>query len=154
MKKNNYSSLKFDLTLRDLFASALAALLLLSSATFPAKAAPTAGSPTPESALQDDWTSWRPIDYTNGVSARFRIVQRDYRNGMPLWTWQLKNDESSTITYMEFTYTDYSSRYESRERKDILPRDLTQGDSVGGWAAFTAVAPYEPTLRITKIKRG
>jgi hypothetical protein len=49
----------------------------------------------------DDWGYWHPLG--NGVSVRFKIVQRNYERGYHLWTWEFKNDSySSKVTYLKF----------------------------------------------------
>ena len=97
----------------------------------------------------DEWGYWEYLG--NGVSVRFKIVQRNYENGYPLWTWQFKNDLDSKVTYLEFMYTEY--QYSSKEHKDVFPGTLGGGKAFGGWAAFTAVSSRQPSIRIIEIKR-
>jgi len=99
----------------------------------------------------DDWGYWRPLG--NGVSVRFKIVQRNYERGYHLWTWEFKNDSySSKVTYLKFEYTEYKMTYE--KNTDYFPGTLRGGETFGGWAAFTAISAIEPGIRIVDIERS
>ena len=81
----------------------------------------------------DDWGYWRTLG--NGVSVRFKIVQRNYERGYHLWTWEFKNDSySSKVTYLKFEYTEYKMTYE--KNTDYFPGTLKGGETFGGWAAI------------------
>ena len=98
----------------------------------------------------DEWKYW--VYAGNGVSVRFKIVQRNYENGYPLWTWQFKNDLSSKITYLKFEYTEYKG-YSSEKHTDFFPGSLGGGETFGGWSAFTATSTIQPSIRIVEIDR-
>jgi len=97
----------------------------------------------------DEWGYWAYIG--NGVSVRFKIVQRNYENGNPLWTWQFKNDLGSKIKYLKFEYTEYKPY--SEKHTDVFPGSLRGGETFGGWSAFTATSTIQPSIRIVEIER-
>jgi hypothetical protein len=97
----------------------------------------------------DEWGYW--VYLGNGVSVRFKIVQRNYENGNPLWTWQFRNDLSSKITYLKFEYTEYKPY--SEKHTDYFPGSLRGGETFGGWSAFTATSTIQPSIRIVEIER-
>ena len=84
------------------------------------------------------WSGFQSVG--SGVSVSFAQVNRD------TWTWKFRNDEDTTITYMDFKYTDSKG-----DHKDTLPGSLGPHKVFGGWAAFTASS--RPTIEISKIKR-
>jgi hypothetical protein len=98
----------------------------------------------------DEWGYW--VYVSNGVSVRFKIVQRNYENGNPLWTWQFKNDLGSKITYLKFEYTEYKG-YSAEKHTDYFPGSLRGGETFGGWSAFTATSTIQPSIRIVEIER-
>jgi hypothetical protein len=54
-------------------------------------------------------------------------------------TWTLKNLGSTTITYMKFSYTfNDANTGVLKTESDFLPGSLGPGESIGGWAAFSA----------------
>jgi hypothetical protein len=88
---------------------------------------------------------WRSIGHN--VSVRVWAV-RGVRN---TWSWDFRNDGSSTITYMTFNYVAYHPDGTTSTHGDIVPFDLRPGQAVGGWIAFAADSVSEPAIFIKQI---
>jgi hypothetical protein len=88
----------------------------------------------------------------SGVSVSFCEVNKRNHSGSD-WTWRFRNDESTTITLLEFTYTEQSFLV-IEKKHDVFPGDLKPGRSFGGWAAFLATSDSRPMITIDKIKRA
>lgn len=92
------------------------------------------------------WGGWGPwSDLGSFVSVSYSQV-----NGNT-WTWKFRNDGSSTITYMEFKYTDSLGVHQGG--LNVLPFDLKPGQAFGGWTAFASTGSSRPSVAITKIQR-
>lgn len=85
------------------------------------------------------WGPWRDLE--QGIAVDFAQVTKD------TCTWGFKNTSTSqTLRSMTFTFTYPSPNqpvynpYVTTTGKDILPRPLQPGESIGGWSAYTAQA--------------
>jgi len=90
---------------------------------------------------QSCWTPWYSLSggYDH-VSVSVCRIDRE------TWTWKFRNDDSRTITDLEFEYTDASGTH-----SDVLPGSLKPYGVFGGWAAFTANS--RPLIVIKKVTR-
>jgi hypothetical protein len=96
----------------------------------------------PGLAHADEWGPWRPFGST-GLSIRFAQVNRT------MCTWAFRNDSSRTLSTFDFLIDDINAETgQSEESPDLIPYTLRPGQSVGGWAAFSAEANCG-TVRIT-----
>jgi hypothetical protein len=57
-------------------------------------------------------------------------------------TWEFRNDGATTITYMDYYYTDSTGQH-----TDVFPGTLKPGQVFGGWAAFTGVGSTSITIK-------
>ena len=85
------------------------------------------------------WSAWQPCG--NEVSVSVTQVTHD------TWTWKFRNDGSTTITHLDFTYTDSQGTH-----NDVMPVNLKPGEVFGGWAAFTSSS--WPIIQLKTIKRA
>ena len=90
------------------------------------------------SACASHWSSWSSIG--EDVSVSYTQLSRG------TWTWKFRNDGSTSITFMTFTYADASG-----EHPGVLPGSLQPGIVYGGWGAYSASSP--PIISIKEIKR-
>ena len=84
------------------------------------------------------WTAWKDIG--EKISVSFTQVNKS------TWTWKFRNDGETTVTYMDFNYTDTKGTH-----PDVFPGTLAPHKAFGGWAAFTAES--KPEIKIKKITR-
>lgn len=98
---------------------------------------------------------WGEFTYLGqGISVRFCKVQDKWDDkGNSGWTWSFRNDEPTTITYLEFEYTEYHGMWDIEKQHDVFPGSLKGGKIFGGWASFLAVSNRRPDIRIIKIER-
>jgi hypothetical protein len=81
-----------------------------------------------------DWGSWERFGDT-GISIRFAQVNRT------TCTWAFRNDSSRVLKTLRFRIDDTNAETgQSESSNDLIPFSLRPGQSVGGWAAFTAEA--------------
>ncbi|MGA2248782.1 MAG: hypothetical protein ABSH48_27825 [Verrucomicrobiota bacterium] len=78
-----------------------------------------------QAAADVSWGNWQSLG--NSVSVRFTQV-----TGTTTMTWEFRNDGATTITYMDYYYTDTTGQH-----TDVFPGTLKPGQVFGGWAAFT-----------------
>jgi hypothetical protein len=90
------------------------------------------------SAGASDWSEWSSIG--DDVSLSYMQLTRE------TWTWRFRNDGSTAITFMTFTYTDAEG-----EHADVLPGSLAPGKVYGGWGAYAASSP--PIIVIKEMRR-
>ena len=86
------------------------------------------------------WGNWQSLG--NSVSVRFSQVP-----GTTTMTWEFRNDGETTITYMDYYYTDTTGQH-----TDVFPGTLKTGHAFGGWAAFTGNG--RTSISIKTIQRG
>lgn len=146
-----------------LFPSIAAAVVLCAYAAFATtpngdesafNPAPGAFAVPPAVIADDDpcWSYFTPLG--NSISVSFCKVKNASRDEEgDTWTWKFRNDGYDTISYLEYTYTEYHIDYTNEEHNDYFPGTLGPGKIFGGWAAFTAESTRSPTLRIKKIER-
>jgi hypothetical protein len=85
-----------------------------------------------------DWREWWSIG--DDVSVSYAQITKQ------TWTWRFRNDGSTDITYMTFTYIDANG-----EHSDVLPGSLAPGKVYGGWGAYAASS--RPMIVIKEIRR-
>jgi hypothetical protein len=90
------------------------------------------------SACASDWSAWSSMG--DDVSLSYTQLTKE------TWTWRFRNDGSTAITFMTFTYTDANG-----EHPDVLPGSLQPGEVYGGWGAYAASSPA--IIVIKEIKR-
>ena len=86
-----------------------------------------------------DWREWSSIG--DDVSLSYSQLTKQ------TWTWRFRNDGSTAITFMTFTYTDVDG-----EHPDVLHGSLAPGKVYGGWGAYAARS--RPIIVIKEIRRG
>jgi hypothetical protein len=91
------------------------------------------------SACATYWSAWSSIG--DDVSLSYARLTKE------TWTWKFRNDGSTVITFMTFTYTDADG-----EHPNALPGSLPPGAVYGGWGAYAASSP--PSIVIKEIKRN
>jgi len=91
------------------------------------------------SACASNWSVWSSIG--DDVSLSYTRLNKE------TWTWRFRNDGSTAITFMTFTYTDANG-----EHSNVLPGSLQPGAVYGGWGAYAASSP--PNIVIKEIKRN
>jgi hypothetical protein len=91
------------------------------------------------------WGPWTPLGNTGLVFGVSRVDATTL-------TWRFLNAGQNTIAGMNFNYSfiDANSGQPSTQ-SDLLPYGLAPGQSVGGWAAYTANTKGNITLSITQI---
>jgi hypothetical protein len=119
-------------------------------ATSPSTATPAVGECPPSAATNvpaptSTWGSWAALGNAGLVFDVSRV------NATTL-TWRFLNAGANTIADMQFNYSyvDASSG-QPVTQTDVLPYALAPGQSVGGWAAYTATTRGNVTLTITQI---
>jgi hypothetical protein len=85
-----------------------------------------------------DWREWSSIG--DDVSLSYSQLTKQ------TWTWRFRNDGSTAITFMTFTYTDVDG-----EHPDVLHGSLAPGKVYGGWGAYAASS--RPMIVIKEIQR-
>jgi len=88
--------------------------------------------------IAGEWSPWFYL--SDDIEVKYVQVTKD------TWSWAFRNISSKTVTYMKFHYVDAKGSH-----NDFLPGKLQQNQTVGGWAAFTAVS--RPLITIDEIKR-
>src|SRR5215469_11803388 len=95
--------------------------------------------------VQGSWGAWVPLGNTGLVFGASRV------NATTL-TWRFFNAGSQTVASMSFTYTyTDADTGQTATQPDVLPYALHPGQSVGGWAAYTANTRGSVSLQITQI---
>lgn len=91
------------------------------------------------------WGAWVPLGNTGLVFGVSRV------NATTL-TWRFLNAGSQTVASMNFNYTFVDANSgQATTQSDLLPYALQPGQSVGGWAAYTANTRGNVSLQITQI---
>lgn len=93
-----------------------------------------------QAAAKVSWSTWQSLG--NSVSVRFSQVP-----GTTTMTWEFRNDGTTTITYMDYYYTDTTGLH-----TDVFPGTLKPGQAFGGWAAFTGNG--STTITIKTVQRS
>jgi len=111
----------------------------------PANTACSPVSATNMPAPQAPWGAWANLGSTGLVFDVSRV------NDTTL-TWRFLNAGSNTISSMQFNYTyiDATSGQQAT-LSDVLPYTLSPGQSVGGWAAYTANTRGNVSLAVTQM---
>lgn len=110
-----------------------------------------AGAPCPPTAAssppppQAPWGTWAALGNTGLMFDVSRV------NGTVV-TWRFLNAGSNTISSMQFNYSyiDADSGQQATQQ-DLLPYPLGPGQSVGGWAAYTANTRGDVLISITQM---
>jgi hypothetical protein len=133
-------------------ATPVAATVQVSGAVVPAQPqsppANTACSPvsaTNMPAPQAPWGAWANLGSTGLVFDVSRV------NDTTL-TWRFLNAGSNTISSMQFNYTYIDAATgQQATLSDVLPYALSPGQSVGGWAAYTANTRGNVSVAVTQM---
>lgn len=105
----------------------------------------TSGVTMPLPQVRSPWGSWVPLGDTGLVFGVSRV------NATTL-TWRFFNAGAQTVASMNFTYTfTDADTGQATTQSDLLPYALAPGQSVGGWAAYTANTRGNVSLQITQI---
>lgn len=111
------------------------------SADTPCPAASASNVPTP----QAPWGAWSALGNTGLVFDVSRVNDSTA-------TWRFLNAGSNTISSVQFNYTYVDANTgQQATKQDVVPLPLAPGQSLGGWAAYTANTRGDIVISITQL---
>ncbi len=88
--------------------------------------------------FKEEWSGWEALG--QGVAVSYCEVDKK------TWTWRFRNDGTTTITNMTFSYRDKDGTH-----PDLIPGSLKPREVFGGWASFTSSS--KPTITLKTVTR-
>jgi hypothetical protein len=111
------------------------------SADTPCPAASASNVPAP----QAPWGAWSTLGNTGLVFDVSRVNDSTA-------TWRFLNAGSNTISSVQFNYTYVDANTgQQATQQDVVPLPLAPGQSLGGWAAYTANTRGDIVISITQL---